>query len=162
MINSKLKSTFLCAKCPSSPSPKLFSTNTFCLLGTHDARDAGGGLPGDLFNFQQALFRGKTISETLELKNYSAYLNWCWLFKTCLFNVFHNFRVTFKNILKCTSRIGDGTFLTIFQVITHNIVIFLPLRKSSTNIIGLGHCTSQARHFPALGQVVSRNSTATD
>jgi len=66
-------------------------------------------------------------SEMLELKK--AYLNWCWLLKTCLFNISHNFRVTVKCILKITSRVRKRTFLTIFQVIANYIIIFLPLRK---------------------------------
>lgn len=101
------------------------------------------------------------VSEILELKNYSAYLNWCWLLKTCLFNVFHNFRITFKGILKFAGRIGDRTFLTTFQVITYYIIIFLPLKKTQNKYIGFGHFTPQARNFPALVQVISRNSTAT-
>ena len=48
--------------------------------------------------------------------------------KTCLLNISHNFRVTVKCILKITSRVRKRTFLTIFQVITNYIIIFLPLR----------------------------------
>ena len=129
MIYIKIKSAFLSVKYSSSPSPKLlnilsarqwwvcwedaYKRQLFLVLYIQMTRNWQGEEGG--------------ASEMLELKK--AYLNWCWLLKTCLLNISHNFRVTVKCILKITSRVRKRTFLTIFQVIANYIIIFLPLRK---------------------------------
>ena len=84
-------------------------------------------VPGVISSNDQKLAGAGGVSEMLELKK--AYLNWCRLLKTCLLKISHNFRVTVKCILKITSRVRKRTFLTIFQIITNYIIIFLPLRK---------------------------------